>query len=228
MLWTDDNSQLLLKRTSNNPVFVGAHPVRDASRHVTKSHRAQGALLQIIPTRLSKLPEGAMQTPPTNVLFLCTGNSARSVMAEAMLNVLGSDRFHAFSAGSFPSGAVQPIAAELAHNFGYHEPLRSKRWDEFAQTDSPPIDIVITVCDNAAGEVCPIWPGHPVTAHWGIPDPAAVNGSENERRRAFESAWTMLRRRIDRLLVLPLETLDHVSTQRELREIGDAECAHER
>jgi arsenate reductase len=158
-----------------------------------------------------------MSTRTHNVLFLCTGNSARSVMAEAMLNVLGEGRFHAFSAGSFPSGAVQPIAAELAQAFGYHEPLRSKSWDEFAQADSPPIEIVITVCDNAAGEVCPIWP-----------DPAAVNGSEEERRRTFQSAWLMLRRRIDLLLALPLDKLDRLATQRELRRIGETERAHER
>jgi arsenate reductase (thioredoxin) len=161
-----------------------------------------------------------MPTRPCNVLFLCTGNSARSVMAEALLNVLGAGRFHAYSAGSFPSGKVQPIAAELARAFGYDEPLRSKSWDEFAQADSPPIDLVITVCDNAAGEVCPIWPGQPVTAHWGVPDPASVGGSEEERRCAFESAWMMLRRRIDLLLALPLDKLDRIATQQELRDIA--------
>lgn len=154
-----------------------------------------------------------------NVLFLCTGNSARSVMAEAMLNVLGEGRFRAFSAGSFPGGKVQPIAAELAQAFGYHEPLRSKSWDEFAQPDAAEIDIVITVCDNAAGEVCPIWPGHPVTAHWGLPDPAAAEGSEAERRQVFQSVWMMLRQRVDLLLALPLDQLDRLATQRELRAI---------
>lgn len=162
-----------------------------------------------------------------NVLFLCTGNSARSVMAEALLNVLGEGRFHAFSAGSFPSGKVQPIAAELAQSFGYHEPLRSKSWDEFAQPDSPPIDIVITVCDNAAGEVCPIWPGHPLTAHWGVPDPAAAEGSEAERRRVFESVAMMLRQRIDLMLALPLDKLDRLASQRELRAIGSPEVSRE-
>ncbi len=163
-----------------------------------------------------------------NVLFLCTGNSARSVMAEALLNVLGAERFHAFSAGSFPSGKVQPVAAELAQSFGYHEPLRSKSWDEFAQADSPPIDMVITVCDNAAGEVCPIWPGHPVTAHWGVPDPAAAEGSEAERRRVFESVAMMLRQRINLMLALPLDKLDRLATQRELRAIGAPDAARER
>lgn len=161
-----------------------------------------------------------MPTPPYNVLFLCTGNSARSVMAEALLNVLGNGRFKAFSAGSFPSGKVQPVAAELAQAFGYDAPLRSKSWDEFAQPDSPPIDIVITVCDNAAGEVCPIWPGQPVTAHWGVPDPAAIDGTEAERRRAFQSAWMMLRRRIDLLLALPLDKFDRPAMQQQLRAIG--------
>jgi len=168
-----------------------------------------------------------MRTQPYNVLFLCTGNSARSVMAEALLNVLGKGRFHASSAGSFPSGRVQPIAAELARAFGYTEPLRSKSWDEFAQTDSPAIDMVITVCDNAAGEVCPIWPGQPVTAHWGVPDPVAVDSDEEGRRRAFQSAWLMLRRRIDLLLALPLEKLDHLATQRELRAIGQTAASRE-
>ena len=168
-----------------------------------------------------------MPTPPYNVLFLCTGNSARSVMAEALLNVLGNGRFKAFSAGSFPSGKVQPVAAELAQAFGYDAPLRSKSWDEFAQADSPAIDIVITVCDNAAGEVCPIWPGQPVTAHWGVPDPAAIDGTAAERRRAFQSAWMMLRQRIDLLLALPLDKLDRLAMQQQLRAIGKTEPDHE-
>jgi arsenate reductase len=168
-----------------------------------------------------------MHTQPYNVLFLCTGNSARSVMAEALLNVLGEGRFRAYSAGSFPSGKVQPIAAELARAFGYSEPLRSKSWDEFAQADSPAIDIVITVCDNAAGELCPIWPGQPVTAHWGVPDPVSVSGTEEERRRAFRSAWLMLRRRIELLLALPLEKLDRLATQQQLRAIGQTAAADE-
>ena len=163
--------------------------------------------------------------PPIKVLFLCTGNSARSVMAEALLNVLGEGRFQAFSAGSFPSGAVQPLAAELARAFGYAAPLRSKSWDEFAGPDAPAIDIVITVCDNAAGEVCPIWPGQPVSAHWGVPDPAGVQGSDAQRRGAFQSAWAMLRQRIEQLLALPLETLDRTALQQALRDIGKVESA---
>ncbi len=167
-----------------------------------------------------------MRTQPYNVLFLCTGNSARSVMAESLLNILGKGHFKAFSAGSFPSGSVQPMAEELARSIGYQEPLRSKSWDEFAQPDSLSIDMVITVCDNAAGEVCPIWPGQPVTAHWGVPDPVAVEGSDEERRKAFRSAWMMLKHRIDLLLALPLDKLDRVTTQQELRAIGQTNADH--
>ena len=161
-----------------------------------------------------------MHTGSCNVLFLCTGNSARSVMAEALLNVLGGGRFKAYSAGSFPSGKVQPMAARLAEAFGYHEPLRSKSWDEFSAAGAPSMDFIITVCDNAAGEVCPIWPGQPVTAHWGVPDPVAVDGTEEARQRAFQSAWLMLRRRVELLLALPLEKLDRMSLQQALRAIG--------
>lgn len=169
-----------------------------------------------------------MRSPPWNVLFLCTGNSARSVMAEAMLNVLGAGRFKAWSAGSLPSGEVQPIAAELARAFGYTAPLRSKSWDEFARADSPSIDIVITVCDNAAGEACPLWPGQPITAHWGVPDPVTAGGSEASRRRAFESTWALLRRHIDALLALPFGQLDGAAMQRALRAIGQADTIDER
>jgi arsenate reductase (thioredoxin) len=165
---------------------------------------------------------------PYRVLFLCTGNSARSVMAEALLGVLGKGKFEAFSAGSFPTGKVQPMAEKLARRFGYTKPLRSKSWDEFAEPDSPPIDMVITVCDNAAGEVCPIWPGQPMTAHWGVPDPASVEGSEEVRQRAFQSAWLMLKHRVDLLLALPMEKLDRVSLQHEIRAIGQTGSANER
>lgn len=168
-----------------------------------------------------------MPPRPCNVLFLCTGNSARSVMAEAMLNVLGEGRFRAFSAGSFPGGTVQPIAAELAQEFGYRAPLRSKSWNEFARPGAPAVDVVITVCDNAAAEVCPIWPGHPISAHWGVPDPAAAAGNELERRRVFQSVWEMLRQRIDRMLALPWDRLDRLAIERELRAIGSAETSHE-
>ncbi|GLQ49934.1 arsenate reductase ArsC [Dyella flava] len=168
-----------------------------------------------------------MHTQPYNVLFLCTGNSARSVMAEALLNVLGKGRFKAYSAGSFPSGQVQPIAAELAREAGYHEALRSKSWDEFATPGAPHMDFIITVCDNAAGEVCPIWPGLPITAHWGVPDPAAVTESEAARRHAFQSAWATLRQRVELLVSLPVEKLDRIAIQGELRGIGQ-QGQHER
>ncbi len=158
-----------------------------------------------------------------NVLFLCTGNSARSVMAEALLNVLGKGRFRAFSAGSHPSGHVQPLAAELAANLGYDTAqLRSKNWDEFAGPDAPAMDLIITVCDNAAGEACPFWPGQPATAHWGVPDPAAVEGNEDVRRRAYVAAFSVLRKRVELLASLPLASLDRLAIQYEAREIGKA------
>jgi arsenate reductase (thioredoxin) len=167
-----------------------------------------------------------MSNRPYNVLFLCTGNSARSVIAEALLNVLGQGRFKAYSAGSFPSGTVQPIAAEMAEAFGYSEPLRSKSWDEFTQPGAPSMDFIITVCDNAAGEMCPIWPGQPMTAHWGVPDPVATTGTDEVRRRAFQTAWLLLRQRIELLLALPVDKLDRMVIQRELRAIGQ-ESIHE-
>jgi len=156
-----------------------------------------------------------------NVLFLCTGNSARSILAEALLGTLGKGRFAAYSAGSQPAGRVQPIAAELATELGYPaDRLRSKSWDEFAAPGAPPIDFVITVCDNAAAETCPIWPGHPASAHWGVPDPAAVEGDDETKRRAYLAAMTTLRRRVELLLALPLDKLDRLSTQARLHEIG--------
>ena len=159
----------------------------------------------------------------TNVLFLCTGNSARSVLAEALLGTLGQGRFSAFSAGSQPAGKVQPIAIELARELGYPvERLRSKSWDEFAQPGAPVIDMVITVCDSAAAETCPIWPGHPATAHWGVPDPASVEGDDATRRKAFVAAMVALRRRVELLVALPLEKLDRLATQSKLREIGNS------
>lgn len=158
-----------------------------------------------------------------NVLFLCTGNSARSVMAEALLNVLGNGRFHAFSAGSHPSGTVQPMAAELAANLGYDTTrLRSKNWDEFAEPGAPVMDIVITVCDNAAGEACPAWLGGPTTAHWGVEDPVGADGDDDARRRAFLKAFSILRKRVELLLALPLEKLDRLALQQQVRDIGHA------
>jgi arsenate reductase (thioredoxin) len=156
-----------------------------------------------------------------NVLFLCTGNSARSIMAEVMLNHLGRDGFKAYSAGSHPTGSVNRLAIETLGELGWQaDDLRSKAWDEFAAPGAPRVDFVITVCDSAAGETCPIWPGRPVNAHWGIADPAAVRGSEEARREAFRSAAATLRRRIEFLVKLPLDDMDPDSVQRKLREAG--------
>lgn len=155
------------------------------------------------------------------VLFLCTGNSARSIMAEALLNAMGRERFKAYSAGSHPRKKVHPFAIELIEKRGLPvDDLRSKNWDEFVRPGAPRMDFVFTVCDNAAGEVCPVWPGQPVTAHWGIPDPAAVGGSDQEKRRAFIAAFTQLSARISLLLDLPLSSLDRKSMQKRLVDIG--------
>lgn len=161
-----------------------------------------------------------------NVLFICTGNSARSIMAEALMNAAGRGRFKAFSAGSHPAGQVNPLALKsLAWLHLPTEGYRSKDWNEFAQSDSPPLDFVLTVCDKAAGEVCPVWPGQPMSAHWGVPDPAAVEGSDEEKGRHFNDAALTLKRRIDLMLALPLERLDAMSLLRELRQIGKAQKA---
>jgi arsenate reductase len=163
----------------------------------------------------------AVSRPPFNVLFLCTGNSARSVLAEAYLNHKGRGRFRAFSAGSHPTGKVNPGAIELLERLQIPSAgLRSKAWDEFAKSDAPPLDFVITVCDNAAGEICPVWPGQPVTAHWSIPDPAAVVGSEHERRTAFAAACRMLSNRIRLLTSLPVGRLDEIAIKRSVDDIG--------
>lgn len=156
-----------------------------------------------------------------NVLFLCTGNSARSILAEAYLNSAGSGRFKAYSAGSRPVGKVNPFAFELLQkNRLSTNGLRSKSWDEFAQSTAPSMDFVFTVCDNAAGEVCPVWPGQPITAHWGVADPAGVSGPDHERRKAFLRAFTELSARINLLLALPIEKLDRLALKRRLDEIG--------
>lgn len=156
-----------------------------------------------------------------NILVLCTGNSARSVMAEALLNVLGRGRFHAYSAGSKPSGQVQPMAADLAAKLGYDTSnLRSKSWDEFAVPGAPEMDLIITVCDNAAGEACPVWFGTPMTAHWGVDDPAAVEGDDDVRRHAYMKAFAELRRRTDLLVALPIEKLDRLVAEQKIRDIG--------
>jgi arsenate reductase len=156
-----------------------------------------------------------------NVLFLCTGNSARSIMAEAILKRRGKGVFTAYSAGSHPSGTVRPEALHQIEAAGLStDGLRSKSWDEFSGPDAPPINFIFTVCDNAANEVCPIWPGHPMTAHWGIPDPAAVQGTREEKARAFCDAFTVLDRRISLFLSLPLAKLESLAVQKELDSIG--------
>ena len=158
-----------------------------------------------------------------NVLFLCTGNSARSIMAEACMNNLSISRgkFVGYSAGSHPKGKVHPMALDLLKKSNMPtERLRSKSWDEFAGDDAPVMDFVFTVCDNAAGEQCPYWPGQPMTAHWGIPDPAAVDGSEAEQRRAFIDAYAVLRRRIELLASLPIDKLDRLALSKRVEEIG--------
>jgi protein-tyrosine-phosphatase len=156
-----------------------------------------------------------------NVLFLCTGNSARSIMAEAILNQQGGGRFHAYSAGSHPVGQVNPRTIALLQRHRYRtESLRSKNWDEFAQADAPHMHFVLTVCDKAAGEVCPVWPGQPISAHWGVPDPTQVQGDEDTVQRAFADTFIVLNRRIALLMNLPFDKLDRLSLRRELVDIG--------
>ena len=156
-----------------------------------------------------------------NVLFLCTGNSARSILAESIMNRLGKGQFHGYSAGSHPNGRVNPVALSLLKQLDFPvDGLRSKSWDEFATPGSPHFDFVITVCDNAAGEVCPVWPGHPMTAHWGIPDPAAVEGSDVEKMTAFRQAFRAMETRIKLFLSLPLASLDQLRLKERLDAIG--------
>jgi protein-tyrosine-phosphatase len=160
---------------------------------------------------------------PYNVLFLCTGNSARSILAEAILQRFGAGKFVAYSAGSHPKGEVNPHAITLLKRFNYKtDGFRSKSWDEFARSDAPALDFVFTVCDNAAGEVCPIWPGQPMSAHWGVPDPAAVEGSEAEIAAAFADAYGRLQNRITIFVNLPMASLDRLSLQKRLDAIGAA------
>jgi arsenate reductase len=158
---------------------------------------------------------------PYNVLFLCTGNSARSILAEAILNSEGKGKFRAYSAGSFPAGKVNPSAIELLKHLDMATgDLRSKSWDEFAAKDAPQMDFVFTVCDNAAGEVCPVWPGHPVTAHWGVADPAAIEGTDAQKMHAFRETFRQLSNRIRIFVNLPFEKLDRLALKREVDQIG--------
>jgi len=156
-----------------------------------------------------------------NVLFLCTGNSARSIMAEALLNTMGKGRFHAHSAGSYPAGTVNHLALEQIKATGYPmETLRSKSWDEFAAPEAPKMDFIITVCDNAAGEVCPVWPGHPVSAHWGFEDPAAATGTDEEKRAVFSKVVHQIRARVNIFVSLPIHMLEKTAIKREMDAIG--------
>ena len=164
-----------------------------------------------------------MTEPTYNILFVCTANSARSIIAEALTNALAAGRFKAWSAGSQPSGAVHPMALQELRRLGIPvDGLRSKGWAEFAAPGAPRMDFVFTVCDQAAGEACPVWPGQPVTAHWGMPDPAAAQGSEEARLRAFRDVAVMMKRRIELLLALPVERLDRMAIQHHVREIGQS------
>jgi protein-tyrosine-phosphatase len=167
-----------------------------------------------------------MPNRPFNVLFLCTGNSARSIIAEAILNKAGRGQFNAYSAGSQPKGAPHPQTIALLSSLGYEtDRLRSKSWNEFAQPGAPQLDFIFTVCDNAAGETCPFWPGQPMTAHWGVPDPAAATGSAAEIVLAFRETYRMLHRRIDAFTALPVRSLDEMNLQDKLQEIGRMEGA---
>jgi protein-tyrosine-phosphatase len=162
-----------------------------------------------------------MSDQPFNTLFLCTGNSARSIMAEAILNKIGKGKFKAYSAGSQPKGEINLRTVELLQSLGYDTArFRSKSWNEFAKPGAPPLDFVFTVCDNAAGETCPVWPGQPMTAHWGVPDPAEAQGSDAEIALAFKDAYRMLLRRIEIFVALPIRSLDRLSLQAKLKEIG--------
>jgi protein-tyrosine-phosphatase len=165
-------------------------------------------------------------TKPHNVLFLCTGNSARSIMAEAALSRWGGDRFRAFSAGSHPTGRVHPMTLQVLHELGRStDGLRSKSWDEFERPGAPSLHFVFTVCDKAAGEACPFWPGQPISAHWGVEDPAAVAGDEPAQRLAFHRAYTKLERRIKRFVELPLDEIDPVALKKRLDDIGNTRDA---
>jgi protein-tyrosine-phosphatase len=161
-----------------------------------------------------------------NVLFLCTGNSARSIIAEAILNKVGSEHFRAFSAGSQPKGQVNPNTLTLLRGLGFETSgFRSKSWDEFARPGAPPLDFIFTVCDNAADEACPVWPGKPATAHWGVPDPAEATGTPAQIAQAFADTYRMLNRRIEIFTALPIASLDKLTLQNRLREIGRSEGA---
>jgi arsenate reductase len=173
---------------------------------------------------LQTCEEKTMSDKVFNVLFICTGNSARSILAEAIMNQLGGGRFNADSAGSFPKGHVHPLTLETLRDMKYDvSAFRSKSWDEFAEANAPQMDFIFTVCDNAGGEVCPIWPGHPVTAHWGFPDPAAAEGAADLKKAAFGKTYREISQRLRIFLNLPFDKLDRMSLQARLKEIGGQE-----
>lgn len=164
-----------------------------------------------------------MTTKTYNVLFICTGNSARSILAEGLLNEMGKERFKAYSAGSQPKGTVHPLALRELQTLRIPtDGFRSKGWEEFAEPDAPVMDFVFTVCDQAAGEACPVWPGQPMTAHWGMPDPAAIEGTDVVKEQAFRNAAITMKRRLELMLALPISSLDRLAIQREIKDIGKA------
>ena len=182
----------------------------------TNSAATSASLMQAV-----NRPGEIMEDKIYNVLFLCTGNSSRSIMAEALLNTMGKGRFRGYSAGSHPTGAVNPIALEQIRGTGYAvTQMRSKSWDEFSQADAPHMDFVFTVCDNAAGEVCPIWPGHPISAHWGFEDPAAVTGTDEQKRAAFNKVYRQILTRMNLFTSLPLNMLENNAIQAQVSGIG--------
>src|SRR5215470_7013822 len=195
----------------------GAHrPRKVVLRSAGRNAGGQGRMLRV----------RAMPEQPYNVLFLCTGNSARSIIAEAILNKIGAGKFVAYSAGSQPKGQVNPHTIQLLHSLGYETSrLRSKSWHEFAKPGAPALDFTFTVCDNAAGETCPLWPGQPMTAHWGVPDPAEATGIPAQVALAFKDAYRMLNQRIGIFVALPIRSLDQLSLQRRLQDIGRMEGA---
>jgi arsenate reductase len=200
-------------RVGNIPYHRADHDLW--RRH--RPHRAGGKSFGVL------RPSRSMTGKVHSVLFLCTGNSARSILGEALINHLGAGRFRGYSAGSFPKGEVNPFALALLRSLKFPvDGLRSKGWDEFATPDAPMMDFIFTVCDQAAGEVCPIWPGRPVTAHWGMPDPAAVEGSDDDKRRAFQRTLTELERRLRIFIQLPFESLDKLRLTQELRRIASS------
>lgn len=221
------------RRSARSVIYSAAYPalsglVEFLMRDCCEGHPevCAPALAALAAATCAADEERPMSNRTFNVLFLCTGNSARSIMAESMLRHLGNGRFNAYSAGSHPRGAVNPLALKTLESFGFPtDQLRSKGWDEFAAPGAPVMDFVLTVCDQAAGEACPVWPGQPMTAHWGIEDPSAVQGPEIEKERAFVLAAKYLRNRISVFVSLPIASLDEIALHNRLRAIGEMEGA---